>query len=142
MSYTRQQQLIENLNYFDDLRTGDPAPDKIVVTIWDEDGGETDHEMPSKFEICHVCRGEGKHVNPSIDCGGLTQEDFAEDPDFAEDYMSGVYDVPCNNCRGLRVEKVVDWDRVPKDLADAYREQEAEKARWRAEERRELMMGC
>jgi hypothetical protein len=53
--------------------------------------------------VCPVCEGEGKTVNPNIDCNGLTAEDFRDDPDFAEDYMNGMYDVSCGACNGLRV---------------------------------------
>lgn len=55
--------------------------------------------------ICPVCDGEGKTVNPNIDAHGLTAEDFREDPDFAEDYRSGLYDITCAACNGLRVVK-------------------------------------
>jgi hypothetical protein len=55
--------------------------------------------------VCPVCEGEGKTVNPNIDCNGLTREDFDEDPDFREDYMSGVYDITCAACHGNRVVK-------------------------------------
>jgi hypothetical protein len=55
--------------------------------------------------ICPVCEGEGKTVNPNIDANGLTAEDFNEDPDFREDYMSGVYDITCAACGGQRVIK-------------------------------------
>jgi hypothetical protein len=55
------------------------------------------------YEVCPTCDGKGTHVNPSIDCCGLTAEDFAEDPDFAESYHRGMYDQPCNQCRGRRV---------------------------------------
>ncbi len=54
----------------------------------------------SRWKICSMCEGEGKYVNPSIDAGGLSAEDFAEDPDFMEDYFSGVFDVRCSECRG------------------------------------------
>lgn len=57
----------------------------------------------AKYQVCPVCNGEGKTVNPSIDAHGLTAEDFYEDPDFAEDYKSGVYDIVCNGCHGQRV---------------------------------------
>jgi hypothetical protein len=53
--------------------------------------------------LCPVCRGEGKTVNPNIDAHGLTREDFAEDPDFAEGYWSGMYDITCRGCNGQRV---------------------------------------
>ena len=55
--------------------------------------------------LCPVCEGEGKTVNPNIDDNGLTREDFDEDPDFAHDYINGVYDIACNACGGKRVVK-------------------------------------
>jgi hypothetical protein len=60
------------------------------------------------FIICTVCNGKGKHVNPSIDASGLTHEDFAEDPDFAEDYMSGMYDVGCTKCHSGKMVRITD----------------------------------
>ena len=56
-----------------------------------------------KWIVCPVCDGEGKTVNPNIDSHGLTAEDFYEDPDFAEEYMSGTYDITCRGCKGQRV---------------------------------------
>jgi hypothetical protein len=55
--------------------------------------------------VCPVCDGEGETVNPNIDAHGLTSEDFAEDPGFAEDYVSGIYNVTCAACNGRRVVK-------------------------------------
>jgi hypothetical protein len=105
-----------------------------IVTIMDDDGyGEEDHELPIKFEVCHICDGRGKHVNPSIDSHGIGAEEFYEDPDFAEEYMSGAYDVPCYCCGGRRVAAVIDRDKAnPAILAqldaaeDGRREYEAE----------------
>lgn len=68
--------------------------------------------VDTKFEVCDQCRGSGKIVDPNIDCCGLTQEDFDEDPDFYDDYMSGRYDQTCPRCNGKRVEsipKFPDW---------------------------------
>lgn len=67
---------------------------------------ETDKEVSFKFEVCPTCNGRGSHVNPSIDCGGITQEDFNNDPSFASDYMDGVYHVPCYQCKGKNVVPV------------------------------------
>lgn len=53
-----------------------------------------------RWIICPACHGEGTCVNPNIDANGLTAEDFAEDPDFAEEYRSGTYDVSCAACNG------------------------------------------
>ena len=70
-----------------------------------DDGGEKESKVSSRgaFAVCPTCEGKGSHVNPSIDAHGLSSEDFAEDPDFAEDYFSGAYDVPCAECGGQRV---------------------------------------
>jgi hypothetical protein len=74
----------------------------------------------STKEVCERCRGEGSHVNPNIDGHGLSQEDFDEDPDFKENYMSGVYDVQCEECKGLRVVDVPDIESLPKELQEDY----------------------
>lgn len=76
---------------------------KATVTLEDEDGEEVTHTVPIKFEVCPTCDGKGTHTNPSIDCNGLSRDDLYEDPDFAEDYFSGRYDVPCYECGGERV---------------------------------------
>jgi hypothetical protein len=65
-----------------------------------EDGQQVWH--PFKYEACPVCNGKGSHVNPNIDSGGLTFEDMYDDG-FRDDYLSGVYDQPCNLCNGIRV---------------------------------------
>lgn len=79
--------------------------------------------LPAKFELCGSCQGAGKHVHKGVDAGGLTRSDLAEDPDFAEDYFSGRYDVTCTECNGKRVAPVIDWDSIP---ADKKKEVEAE----------------
>lgn len=70
----------------------------------DDDNNDDEEEVvaPKKdpWIICPVCEGEGTTVNPDIDANGLTQEDFDEDPDFAEDYMSGMFDIRCRSCGG------------------------------------------
>lgn len=69
------------------------------------EGGPADDEfsVPFKWAVCPTCNGKGSHVNPSVDCGGLTASDFEEDPDFGESYMRGDYDVTCSECGGKRV---------------------------------------
>lgn len=54
----------------------------------------------SPWVICTLCHGDGHHVNPAIDAGGLSREDFDDDPDFAEGYRRGDYDVTCVRCGG------------------------------------------
>lgn len=75
----------------------------------------------SKYEVCPVCDGEGKHVNPAIDGNGITGSEMAEiladDPDFLDDYMEGMYDVVCRCCEGRRV--VLIEDNVTEKLREA-----------------------
>lgn len=71
-----------------------------------------------KYEVCSVCNGKGHHVNPSIDMNGISPEQFAGDPDFAESYFAGDYDVICNGCDGDRVQPVCNDAKVNLELAE------------------------
>ena len=88
--------------------------DKLRDHLEDQDIFVTDEffEFPCKFEVCPTCEGKGKHVNPNIDRNGLSAEDFDQDPDFQDAYMSGRYDVQCYECHGDRVVPEVDEDRL------------------------------
>jgi RecJ-like exonuclease len=77
--------------------------------------------LPAIKEVCRKCDGSGKHVNPAVDGHGIFPEEF--DPDFAEAYFSGVYDVKCEECHGERIVMVVDTDRLEREnkkLLKAY----------------------
>jgi len=137
---------LENYNYWRDSRTiagmvSKPKfeeTDRGIYLLWtteDDEGIEIVHKLTTRWEVCPTCRGNGTHVNASIDCCGLTREDFDRDPGFEEDYRSGVYNVTCNECAGLRVVPVV-CETDP--LAEAYnkhREAEYNDARESAQER-------
>ncbi len=73
----------------------------------------------SKWQICPICDGDGTYVNPNIDSHGLTAEDFHEDPDFAEDYRSGVYDVSCQTCKGTGKLKAAEVKETMERLSHA-----------------------
>lgn len=89
--------------------------DRMTISFEDEGGERT--EISAKYAVCDLCNGKGKHVNPSIDSGGLTREDFAEDPDFERDYFRGLYDISCNRCGGKRVILVAGDENNKEDLA-------------------------
>jgi len=74
-------------------------------------------DLPTHWEICSSCEGEG---TSSAYLGSFTQEDFDEDPDFAEDYMSGQYDRACPECNGSGKVKVVDYDRLTAEQRAEY----------------------
>ncbi len=90
---------------------------RMVLVLFEDD--EAEMEIPATYEVCETCQGKGTHVNPSIDSHGLTADDFAEDPDFAESYMRGDYDVPCAECGGRRVVPVVDETRATSEQVKA-----------------------
>lgn len=123
-----QRQIIEDMNYYNDERVNAKPvegfnEENMTITVffdeYEDDNGnifsDESVELPARFEVCDLCNGKGKHTNPSIDCCGLTREDFAEDPDFAESYFAGHYDVTCNQCNGNRVSPVIDEDQIPKE---------------------------
>ena len=135
------------MSYYTDSRVigGQRADRKFTIDI-DEDpdglGLYVEVELPTKWGVCPTCNGEGKHTNPSIDCDGLSREDFDEDPDFAEAYFAGAYDVPCYECGGRSTVRVLDVDKcTPAELAawEAWQQAEAEMRACEAAERR---MGC
>jgi len=141
-----QDRMMEERNYIMDPRTSaedawkgfDPRTNTIEIswTKYLEDDEMTQIEgteewieeevvtlkLPARFEVCDLCNGKGTTVNPSIDAGGLTQEDFDEDPDFEEEYFSGTYDIPCPQCRGKRVIPVVSEGAMSKEQKAAYDE--------------------
>lgn len=70
----------------------------MQYTYIDERGDEIEVALPANWHICHHCRGSGKS---SAYLGAFTQEDMDEaGPEFMDDYMSGVYDRPCDHCKG------------------------------------------
>ena len=116
----------------------------IVVEVDDyyADCDEFDgkHEIPAVYEVCPTCDGKGSHVNPSIDSHGISAEEMYDDPEFAEDYFGGAYDVSCNECEGRRVvltpKKGAD-ERAVNALDQAYRFE----AEYAAEREAEMRMG-
>lgn len=130
---------IEQLNYDNDARVR-AAREKASFVVYDDD--DVEHELPTTWGVCPTCRGEGKHTNPSIDCNGLTRDDFDDDPDFADSYMSGHYDVTCYGCEGLRVVQVIDESRMSDDLRAMWEADRRADADCRAMEAAERRMGC
>lgn len=111
---------------------------------WGIERDELEVEVPCVFAVCGTCDGKGSHVNPSIDAHGITGEEWERDwsPEERESYMSGGYDVACNECGGKRVVPELDRERTPEWVVKALDDKaqaDAEDAWERAAERR---MGC
>ena len=124
--------------------------EKMTITVnWMDDDDMAHHDLPAKFEVCPTCEGKGKHVNPSIDDNGITGQDFAEDPDFEENYRSGTYDVQCYECHGSNVIPVVDRESITESGSDedktalkTWDEALEDEYAWRAESEAERRMGA
>ncbi len=99
---------------------------------------EEEREVKFEWEMCNTCNGKGQHVNPSIDSGGISADEFYDDPDFRESYFEGHYDITCFECDGKRVIP------VPVDKTDriAINEWEQCQSDYYEECRYEQMMGC
>lgn len=64
--------------------------------------------VPGKAIVCTACEGTGTELYGSLKGMAFTQQDFDSDPDFAEDYFGGNYDVPCSHCQSRNIEIVPD----------------------------------
>lgn len=68
-------------------------------TYSDEEGNT--YRLPMEWAICDYCRGDGVRA-----LGGMsfTQSEWNEachdDDEFADRYMGGAYDKPCEDCSG------------------------------------------
>lgn len=101
------------------------------------------------FEVCPTCDGKGKHVNPSIDAGGISSGDEFWDDDWDYDgaeggqsrYMRGDYDVPCYECHSKRVVPVPSSDN-PDFILKALQEWDLDQAAYEAERAAERRMGA
>lgn len=107
------------------------------------DGDDCEVELPSKYVVCPRCRGAGHHVNPSIDGNGITGEEMDElGEDFRHDYISGAYDVPCEECNGRSTVLELDRKRATKEQIAAYEAEQDSLREMYAIEAAERRMGC
>ncbi len=132
---------MENLNYAADPRNCELAKTPVLYFV-DEDGCDSEIKLPTKWEVCGVCSGRGTHVDPAIDCCGLSAEDFNDDPEFLDDYFNGQYDQRCNRCGGRTTIEVVDLDDMNEVHREAYEQQLRDEANDRACYLAEVRAGC
>ncbi len=115
----------------------------ITFVYYNEDGDEENFTLPSRKEVCPSCWGTGTHVNRAIDGNGITGSEMDELGDeFFEDYMSGVYDVPCEECNGQNVVDVVDEVRADPVILEKYQENLNDEWEYQAERAAEIRAGC
>lgn len=98
-------------------------------------------EVISKRIVCDRCNGDGTHTNPNIDGNGLPDE-CVNDQDFMADYMRGVYDVSCEECKGNKIIDVIDLDYLDPRDTRAYWSYKDEERQAEIEVAYERRMGC
>lgn len=104
---------------------------------------------PCVMTDCQTCEGRGRHVNPSIDCDGISARDFDDDPEFQDAYFSGAYDVTCYECNGKKKVPAIDESRMsPEENAEFSKwtkwqnELAADEYDSHAERMAEMRFGC
>ncbi len=116
---------------------------KMLLTMeFEGEGGDVKYEFPCDFQVCGTCDGKGKHVNPSIDAHGITQDEFYEDPGFEEAYMEGQYDVSCYECNGKRVMPHIRREHIDDKILQFIDEWIQDEISFRAECEFERRMGA
>jgi cytochrome c553 len=114
-------------------------PPKIEVVF---DDTPIEHTLKLKWGVCGTCHGRGKHVNPSIDAHGISQEEFEEDPEFEEEYHAGLYDVQCFECHGRTTVLEINEKASSTEAVKATNEIFKDTSSYRSECEAERRMGC
>ena len=115
--------------------------DQIRFTTENDDGTEIEHDLPAKYEVCPRCRGKGSHDHSAFS-NGITSSEWSEwDSEEQESYLKGDYDVPCEECKGLRVILIPDEDRCDKEILRLYKDHLQFEADLRREDRNQERFG-
>jgi len=107
----------------------------MATEYLDEDG--TTMNLPTKWEICPDCGGEG---GSSAHLGVLTVGDW--DQDELNGYFAGHYDKSCGPCGGTGKLKTPDHDQMTTEQSKLVNDQDEGAANDRAEMESERRMGC
>ncbi len=98
--------------------------------------------LPTKKIVCLTCGGEGYCANPAVDGNGLSPDHFAENPEFAGDYLGGACDTRCETCDGYRVVDAIDRDNCAAEQIQDYEEYQRNERESREMHEAEKQMGC
>jgi hypothetical protein len=107
---------------------------RMLFLVDDEDAGEG-YEVPAVFEVCGRCDGHGKHDHPAFS-NGITFDEW-NGPGWSyedqETYLSGGYDVQCEECKGDRVVPAVAPGHENSPGAQYMDRRERDRRAWQAE---------
>jgi hypothetical protein len=106
---------------------------QLTLTIYHEDGSETETQLPGRWCICGQCEGRG---TSSAYLGAFTASEWAEqDDDFKDEYIRGGYDRSCDECNGSGKVWSIDYKKCTPEQRAAL-DEEAEYQALVAAERR------
>jgi hypothetical protein len=123
---------------------------RSMTFSFEVDGEEGDEprifSLPLRREVCPTCDGAGTHANPSIDAGGISDDDDFwyddRDDDGESRYHSGAYDVTCQTCCGQNVVPVIARERADPETLTLWDEMEEGRAALEREYAAERRMGA
>lgn len=116
----------------------------FTISYESRDGAHVEAILPTRWEICGCCDGEGT-TSSAVECdgGGFTASEWAEqDHDSREDYLAGQYARACDECRGSGKGRVLDHDRLTDEQAEALHDQSEADDYIDAEMAAERRFGC
>ena len=87
---------------------------KMPVIVVDLGDDEVEYRLPARWVICWRCEGSQSHDHPAF-ANGITAEEMYElGDDFRDEYISGLYSVRCENCKGSGRDAQLDRDLCEK----------------------------
>ena len=115
----------------------------IELTFWGADGEEMTVEVPSKWGICESCDGNGRHDHPAF-ANGISGEEWANEwsEEDREAYLSGAYDVRCDECEGSGKVRVPVLSAMTPEEREAYEEHLNNERYYALERAAERRWGC
>lgn len=84
----------------------------MILKFDTQSGRKVRVQVPAKYRVCQCCSGSGTELYGSMKGYAYSADELNDDPDFAESIMQGNYDVPCESCKGQRVELEPDLQRL------------------------------
>jgi hypothetical protein len=134
-----------NARYQRDIDAGVDIRNMTFTFEVGEGDESTSYTLPVKMEVCPTCQGRGTHVNPSIDAGGITEddEDFWHD-DEDENWGGSRYqnDITCQTCGGRNVVAGIDRSHSDKEALAVWDDRCEEDADYERICQMERMLGC
>jgi hypothetical protein len=91
--------------------------------------------VPTRWEICERCEGNGKH-DPESFSNGFTESEFYDlfdDEEEREAYFNGRYDVPCRECAKSGKVRVPNLDSFTDEQREGYERALEERAAYERE---------